>query len=94
MVMGIPGDGSGSSGIQLTNLPSLELVNAPRLTYIPSLLISNFTRSSFDFSGLMSAYSIEISGDSISEYVTCQFLHHLATFGLLEKYSVHIIGWH
>lgn len=72
MVMGNPGDLSGSSGMQLTNLPALELVNVPRLTHIPGLTISNFTRTSFDFSGLISAYSIEISGDSIAEYVTYQ----------------------
>lgn len=71
--MGNPGDLSGSSGMQLTNLPSLELVNVPRLTHIPGLSISNFTRTSFDFSGLMSAYSIEIAGESITEYVTYQF---------------------
>ncbi|PMD21350.1 hypothetical protein NA56DRAFT_125202 [Hyaloscypha hepaticicola] len=67
MVMGNPGDLSGSSGMQLTNLPALRLVNVPRLTHIPSLVISNVTRTSFDFSGLIGAYSIEISGESISD---------------------------
>lgn len=73
MVMGNPGDLSGSSGMQLTNLPALRLVNVPRLTHIPSLVISNVTWTSFDFSGLIGAYSIEISGESISEYVAYQF---------------------
>jgi hypothetical protein len=73
MVMGNPGDLSGSSGMQLTNLPALRLVNVPRLTHIPSLVISNVTRTNFDFSGLIGAYSIEISGESISEYVAYQF---------------------
>jgi hypothetical protein len=54
------------SGISLANVPGLTSINIPKATYIGSIQIGNFSQASFDFSSLVNATSIEITGGSIS----------------------------
>ena len=57
-----------NGGISLKSVPALTSVSIPKATYITDIVFGNFSEAAFDFSSLMNASSINISGDTISRY--------------------------
>lgn len=53
-------------GIYLNSVPALTSVSVPDAIYISNIIFGNFSEASFDFSGLVNASSINISGNKIS----------------------------
>ncbi|KAE9364027.1 hypothetical protein N431DRAFT_550667 [Stipitochalara longipes BDJ] len=66
LYMGLPPNtGLYFAGIALQSVPTLTSMYIPKATYIDQIQIGDFSQASFDFSGLVNATNIRITGDSI-----------------------------